>query len=378
MRILFSCASILITVASSVSFLLAQQRIQSGPSDREKAELRGPVRRVREERTFSGADGQERGTTLTTEYTPDGRILKRRRGNADSPEWVTSYTYARDGRLLKMSDGKTGSPPESETTYLYDNDKKLVGVKSGDKFQAHFQYDNNGRKSLIENYDSKPLDPHVAYGGHWEGSDLGFAPSPGGSLTTTYNEQGVAIGAELRDATGKLLGHIGRKFDSEGRIVGEEQFADAPRELDLPEEFRSKLNPEQMKTMGAFVAGAQNLSISYSYDHQGRVLERRRAGGVFGEEVTTTTYNDQGDKSSERTTTVMSAEVGRQYGLTEAGAMIPTGQAQPAQTPEVSETQYTYQYDEYGNWTEQSVAVRSQSDATFRASFRVQRKLTYY
>jgi len=87
-----------------------------------------------------------------------------------------------------------------------------------------------------------------------------------------YNEQGLAKGAEFRDAEGKLLGHIVRKFDAEGRIVAEEQFADAPHDFVLPEEIRSNLNPGQIKAVGAFAASVENRANSYSYDAQGRAL----------------------------------------------------------------------------------------------------------
>jgi hypothetical protein len=205
---------------------------------------------------------------------------------------------------------------------------------------------------------------------------LGFAPSPGGTLTTSYNEQGVATGADFRDADGTLVGHIVRKFNAEGRVIAEEQAADAPQ-VNLPEEIRSKLNPEQMKSVGTMIAGMQNSVISYSYDAQGRVTERHRSGGVFDELVTVTTYNDHGDKASERETTVMRSDTGP-WNLTEAGAFVPTEKPNPPQPPLSSETQYAYQYDQYGNWTEQTIVSRSQPDEAFRPGTVIRRKLTYY
>ncbi|HZW78853.1 MAG TPA: hypothetical protein VFF50_00160, partial [Candidatus Deferrimicrobiaceae bacterium] len=139
-----------------------------------------------------------------------------------------------------------------------------------------------------------------------------------------------------------------------------------------------KLNPEQIKSMGALFAGMQNRANSYSYDAQGRVTERHRRGGPFEDEVTVTTYNDHGDKASERTTTVMNRELGREFSLSEAGTMIPAGQPKPAQAPESHETQYTYQYDGSGNWTEQTTAGRSLPDGAFVTSFTRRRMLTYY
>lgn len=373
------CA-IISSVILPVWFAVAQQSSQTGAlmSDRDKAGRRGPVKSVLVEQNFSDADARQLLTSTRTEYAPDGRMLEVRNGNPDGSQWVTRYTYQPDGRLIKSASGKMGSAPSSETTYSYDTARRLVEVKSGGRAQFRYQYDEKGRKSVIESYDSKPLPPNTAYAAHWEGTDLGFAPYPGGTLTTLYNEQEVATGAQLRDAEGNLVAHIVRKFDAKGRIIAEEQVADAP-ELMIPEELKSKLNPEQAKSMGAFLAGGlQKTAISYVYDDNGRVTERHRSGGAFGAEVTITTYNDQGDKASERTTTVMNPEVGREYSLTEAGTMIPAGQPQPAQPPSTYETQYTYQYDSYGNWTEQSSVARSRPDAPWEPGPIIRRKLTYY
>ena len=372
-------ASILVLVASPAWLAHAQQSSQTGAfmTDRDKAALRGSVKTVLDEQTFSGVDGQQFHMSTTTEYAGDGRILERRIGDSDGSAWVTSYTYSADGRLLKTVSGKAGSPADSQTTYLYDDARRLTGVESGGNLTMRFQYDEKGRKSAIESYDSKPLPPNMTYEAHWEETDLGFAPSPGGTLTTSYNDQGVATGAELHGADGTLLGHIVRKFDAEGRVLAEEQAADAPRPVNLPEEIQSKLNPEQMKSVGAMIAGMQNSVISYSYDAQGRVMERHRSGGVFGERVTVTTYNDHGDKASERETTVARSDTGP-WNLTEAGAFLPTGKPNPPLSPSNSETQYTYQYDQYDNWTEQTMVSRSQPDEAFRPGTVNRHKLTYY
>jgi hypothetical protein len=89
MHFRLSFASILLLVASPAWFALAQQSSQTGAfvSDRDKAGLRGPVRTVLDEQTFSGADGQQLLTTTTTHYASDGRILEVRTGNPDGSEW---------------------------------------------------------------------------------------------------------------------------------------------------------------------------------------------------------------------------------------------------------------------------------------------------
>ena len=373
MHVRFRCGNLLIF---AVSITFAQQsQTGSSISAREQAGLRGPVKAVIDEQTRSLPNGDQVLRT-TTNYTPDGRILEERTANPDGSEWVTSYRYHPDGRLLKTITGNRGAKESSETIYLYDEEGRLVGVKSGSKIQTRYRYDDKGYKTAIETFDPQPLSENAAYAPFWEGSEMGFAPTPGGSVTTLYNELGTATGAQFHDAEGNLIGHIVRKFDGEGRVTAEEQAADAPQ-VNLPEELRSKLNPEQLKSVGAMMAGAQNRAISYSYDAQGHVTERHRSGGVLGEQVTVTTYNDHGDKASEREIAVMSTDTGP-WNLTEAGAFIPAGKPNPPQPPLTSETQYTYQYDRYGNWTEQSIAGRTQPDEAFRPGTVIRRKMTYY
>lgn len=347
-------------------------------SERDKAGLRGPVKTVVEEQTFALPDGKQRVTTNRTEYAPDGRILEERWGNSDGSEQATKYSYHSDGRLSKIQFGKTGSAPDSETTYLYDDARRMIGLQSGDKTQVRYQYDDRGRKLLTQSFEATPLPANTAYATHWEGTDLGFASYLGGTLTTFYNEHDVATGAEFRDLEGKLVGHIARKFDSEGRVKEEQQFADAPAEFPFPEEIRSQLNLEQLKAMNSFAAGMQNRINSYSYDAQGRVTERHRRGGPFDDEVTITRYNDHGDKGTERTTTVMNPIAGRQFSLTKAGAVIPIAEPKPSPPASVYEIQYSYQYDGYGNWTEQTVVNRSEPDGTPVPGSSFRRKLTYY
>ncbi|HEV2400411.1 MAG TPA: hypothetical protein VGS27_25965 [Candidatus Sulfotelmatobacter sp.] len=369
-----SCAVFVLLVAAAS---LAQQpsRATSSMSDREKAGLRGSVREITDSQTMSLPNGEQVLTT-TSRYSPDGRLLVERTANPDGSGWATTYSYYPDGRLLKTVSGNAASSSKSETTFLYDDARRLIAVKVGDKVQLCYQYDDAGRRTTTEIYDAKPLPENTAYAPHWEGTELGFAPSPGGKVTTEYNEQGVATGARFYDSQGNLVGHIVRKFDDEGRVSGEEQAADAPQAI-LPDKIRSQLNAEQIKSVGALVAGAQNSSITYSYDAQGRVTERHRSGGMFGEQVIQTKYNDHGDKESERETTVMNPDSGP-WRLTDAGAFIPEGSQKPPEPPMTSETQYSYQYDQNGNWTEQTIAGRSQPDEAFRPGTVIRRKLVYY
>jgi YD repeat-containing protein len=76
-----------------------------------------------DEQAFVRTDGQQRLLTAVTEYTTDGRILRKRMENPDGSQWQTTYTYDSEGRLLKVSSGEAGSAPASETGYVYDGTK---------------------------------------------------------------------------------------------------------------------------------------------------------------------------------------------------------------------------------------------------------------
>jgi YD repeat-containing protein len=371
-------AIVLVLSIPFTRYAFAQQSSLTGAamSDRDKAGLRGAVKTMIDEQAFVRTDGQQRLLTAVTEYTTDGRILRKRMENPDGSQWQTTYTYDSEGRLLKVSSGEAGSAPASET--VYDGTKRLLGVRSGDKNQVRYQYDDTGHKSMIESYDSNPLPPNAGYVPNWEGSELGFAPYPGGTLITSYNEQDVATGAQLYDSQGKLVGHIVRQFDEKGHIISEQQVVDAPESM-VPDELRSGLNAQQAKSLGAFMAGAiNNRSITYSYDAQGRMTEVHKTGGVFGEERTVTTYNEHGDKASESTTAITNPDTGREYNLTESGTMIPVGNATPAEPSANYEVRYSYEYDGRSNWIEQTSVVRSNPEVPSGPSESHKRKLTYY
>ena len=78
------------------------------------------------------------------EVRTDGRMLELRVEKPGRLEWVTSYTYYADGRLLKTVSGKAGSAADSQTTYLYDDARRLVGVESGDNVKGDYQVRREG------------------------------------------------------------------------------------------------------------------------------------------------------------------------------------------------------------------------------------------
>jgi len=199
----------------------------------------------------------------------------------------------------------------------------------------------------------------------------------GGTLTTVYNTQGVATEGQLRDAQGQLVARIVRTFDAGGKLTLEKEIVDKP-EVTFDEERVSELNAAQKKTLAAWMVGTlYSGQVSSSYDPQGRLTEKRQSGGVFGEQVTTITYNDRGDKAAERTTIVGDPNVGREFQFNDDGTVIPVGNPTSV-PPSYTETRYAYQYDSYGNWTQQTAATRYGADAPLGPGSTRSRKLKYY
>ena len=125
------------------------------------------------------------------------------------------------------------------------------------------------------------------------------------------------------------------------------------------------------------LSGRSGTRISYAYDAQGRITKFHSHNFAF-DKVTTTSYNEHGDKRALRETiTVNSAlQVGVAFSVDENGTLIPINPAaEPTKIPEISgEVRYTYQYDSYGNWTEET----AHQSSTPEGSSSERRTLTYY
>jgi hypothetical protein len=85
---------------------------------------------------------------------------------------------------------------------------------------------------------------------------------------------------------------------------------------------------------------------------------------VFNDEdEVETTYNEHGDVASE---------------ITRSMRLAGANESAIAQSSAWREVQYSYEYDQHGNWTVKTVSYRSSSDAAFQSSSVNKRLLTYY
>jgi len=277
-------------------------------SDREKAELRGPVKMCVYESTMP--DSKKLLTKM--EYSLDGKLLTTRTVQSDGSEWVTTQTYDTEGRLVKTASGKLGEPG-TESVYAYDEVGRLLSITNSSEKgnRTDFRCDEQGRKTTIQTFDPKTLQSrqNSMFGGSpWDAAQAGFGVHAGGKVTTIYGENDKPTEAQVHDAEGRIVSRLVRIYDANGRIMEENQIQENPALL-MVDEFSAEqqvaLDDKQLeamnKAMKSMLSGRSGTRKTYTYDPQGRVKEVRDRNFAL-DTVTTTSYNEHGDKSEERMT----------------------------------------------------------------------------
>jgi YD repeat-containing protein len=342
-------------------------------SDREKARLRGQVKTCMETSTFTGAttgDGTQipaRKISYTTEYDVDGKVLSTRMLNSDGSEWVAQRNYDASGRMIRSNWGNNGET-NAETVYSYDSRGRLLRITDSNRPDNHvtFHYDEHGRKTAMQMFSAADYRPNVAVAGS-PFEALGRPNLPGGGSTTTiYDEQDRPSEIQVHDAQGRLIQRAVRAYDKDGHVLEEHRILENVDSMITPEMKAEALKAgasiqDLHDAFAKFLGEPSNLySVAYNYDVQGRLIQTRRR--VFNhEDVVETIYNEHGDKASEITRSKRTGDANDQAG-----------------PPPYSEVRYSYQYDEHGNWTEETVSYRSNPDGVFESSPGRQRTLTYY
>ena len=351
--------SLLITVIFTGASMTASDS-HHRPSDRERNGLRGPVKLCSEERVRTYDSSVESST-----YAGDGRILERRRNQGDKSEWVTTYKY--DDQLRLVSETNTSS--------------RQAPVEQA------YSYDEQGRMTKVVKFPALPPSPAntAVAAAQWEDSGLNFGPWDGGTLTTIYNEDGKAMEGEFRNLQGQLVVRLLRTFDAKGNVI-EEKLRNELDPSGIPysmvqtlKELPSEFNEAQKKTFGAFLAKAfVGAGATYTYDERARLTKKRIRRGAIGDETTALEYNEHGDVSKEIIITQQPDS--RERNIDEEGVIhvVPRDPSLPGAPSTQSEAMYTYDYDSFGNWTRRITSRRSKSDETWAETETVNREITYY
>jgi hypothetical protein len=229
---------------------------------------------------------------------------------------------------------------------------------------------------------------NAAFGGSpWDAAQMGMGVPVGGSVTTSFDQNDQPSETQVLDAQGQLVSRVVRTYGPNGQLSQEKPDWINPASLLLdrmPAEQRGQASPEQIKqlskAMASVMAGQAPAGTTYTYDSQNRLTATRERNMMF-DQTTSIAYNEQGDKAEERKTYAENSIIpaGVEFSVGEDGAVIPNKPSaqQPPQPslPEPTVIKYTYQYDAYGNWTQQTAThtVHPQRPPTAR-----NRTITYY
>jgi hypothetical protein len=356
-------------------------------SEREKAGLRGPVKTCLEETDYPTGK-----YLTTTEYSTDGRVLTIRTPLLDGSQWVSSNIYDTNGHLVKTVSGKLGEV-DTEIRYDYDDTGRLLTTANSSETgnRTNFHYDEHGRKTAVQQFDTRALQraqSSIYSGSPWEAAvGSGIGVPVGGHITIIYDGNDQPTEAQIRDGEDHLVSRIVRTYDANGRLVEEEPiqenpalfFADRLGAEGQPQPTAAQL--EAMNTaMKSLLRGRSGTGSSYTYDEQGRKTKIHDRNFVI-DKVTIIAYNERGDKSEERTTIAgnSTVPVGVAFAVDEDGTLIPDKRAtEPTESLDLAgeeEVRYAYQYDGYGNWTQQTANDRSKPN---EPSIVRHRTITYY
>jgi hypothetical protein len=329
-------------------------------SDREKAGLRGLVRQCTEEETIPAFQNIPAATyTTITRYTPDGRILQSTTSNSVEsapPEFSTTYTYDSTGCLLKKTIASPGSPA-TESKYNYDEKGRIIGITGDPLGISSFEYDDTRLKIRTVSSPSEPVEPQgTSYMFPMPEDEDSYLPIPtGGHAKISFNEQEQPVEWRISDANGSLTNRLIRTYDENGRVA-EMRYTIENYVFSLPaeaqQEFLAEPDAVEKITKGLTELLGEQLNfirITYGYDADGRLIEKHQYTGHSLESTTKISYNDHSDKLEEREFTTGDPNPPRSPQAGEASSDAPLPQRE-------SETQYSYKYDTFGNWTEQTTS----------------------
>jgi hypothetical protein len=241
--------------------------------------------------------------------------------------------------------------------------------------QTNYLHDEQGRKMAVKTFSPQVLEQYrggVSTDSFWTGAENGIGVPIGGTVTTVHDERDLPLEMRILDGAGRLLSRFLRRYDANGRILEESQILENPALLTaerLAAERAVELDDKRLeamnKAMKLMLGGKTGTGKWYTYDSQGREIEVRDRNSVV-ETVTTTSYNEHGDKSEVRIIRKDNSAfpTGVPFTIGKDGALVPTdaipdGPALPSMVLEPTTTEYPYEYGPHGNWTQETRVHRA-------------------
>jgi hypothetical protein len=318
-----------------------------------------------------------------------------------APDSVELVTFRPDG----MASG-TESRYERQTSYSanrYDADGRLTEIESwvdaGPKMRAQFRYDAGGRPAesfLVNANGTRQQTETFSYGIDGRRTRVQFnmfaalpddvdsdepawqtfiphvsSPEPSPQIATVvYDSDHRPAEVLIHSAQHELRYRVTFTRDREGHLLtGETTIAGIGALGPEFEQALAEASPEERAQAEAELETVfeKFLSVSFTYDGTGRLLEEVRRMGTLMERVTTHRYDARGALVEE-------TSVERSHGVDGDG---PDFRETPEQRHE-QRTRFEYQYDAQGNWTERVTWSQGDANPEFQRSAVERRAFTYY
>ena len=340
-------------------------------SDVARWKVHGAVETLKSEFAIWDLNRQEwlAGQRLTvTSFRPDGAVSSSDAHNPDGSIVHMRWIYDGAGRLTE-SNSQFNDGPIDKTVYSYDAAGRPVRTvqMSHDGTQTEVEvcsYDPAGKKAKVRFLGVRGANTSYAV----EGSDGGYSAPGATAMVTTYDEQDLPASVIFQDANHNSLRTVTFIRDGTGKVLKEEMRVN--EESPVPELLNST-PPERRAAMADLlkkVFGDTFSSTTYTYDSQGRVLERTRTMGNLSEDRTTFQYGEREDPIEETT-----EHRNREARIADDGTVQYT-------EPRVilQRTRFEYRYDAQGNWTERIVSGRAEENPDFQRSNIERRTIAYH
>lgn len=337
-------------------------------TDRERRELRGPVKTMAaaafEWDNKAGALPEKPSRREELLYSPQGNLLAHIAQYGDGPIQRSTYAYDESGRLRETT-WRNPDGTEGRSKLEYDDGGEIIQSDVKVTYSSE-----NGRKVKTEVFAKTP------------GVQRGFS-FPDGRSQTAWTVASAAVASTFYDGKGRpaemvfyddehaQVSKLVRTYDERGRVTGEEQQIVSPRAFAGKQGTRGEEMPKHIAKLFSriFSKDGSPMRLTFKYDDHDRVIGQTRDMGLFGYERTVSFYNGHGDLSKQQTYSTHQGEIP----VDDTGSIFA-----PPPAPEKlrSETDFSYEYDDRGNWTRKKTS--SLHDPGSRWESVERRVITYY
>jgi hypothetical protein len=310
--------------------------------------LRGPVRTLRSEHAAWDASlgtWQAPRSSLIVTFRRDGQASASESPNSESSSTGWARVYDDDGRLREQRFW-SNDVPRITMVYSYDTLGRLETAESvtpdGTRRQTETcRYDEAGRRARTIFLPRLPA-----------------AASIGVGVSVNEQEDGTLSESVVHDADGRLVQRVVFLRDQQGRVLTEVVHVGG-----------GNVPADVLAVMDMAFADEVFSKTEYTYDVNGRLIEKAMSMGILSEEHWAFQYDDHDNLIAET-----SIRRSREVETDDHGEVLSSKEEPVIQ----QHSRFQYQYDSHGNWTERVVSYRLDPQTEFRRSNIERRTITYY